>query len=149
MTHAYDKLYLERARTVLAHMLDFAVYELHYDITIFFDMFLESGIAERFERGESSIIAGKSGIELAYEVVELVEGTVERRPINSVLNRSAEYWTGWALAYYQWESGFSFQKIIERVPIKEILALYSPYHEMDIRQFVDKMNNLLSENGIV
>lgn len=36
MIYAYDKVYLEKARTVLARMLDFAVYELKYDITQFF-----------------------------------------------------------------------------------------------------------------
>lgn len=34
----------------------------------------------------------------------------------------------------------SFAEIIQYVPIEDIVALYSPYHEMDIRQFVDKMN---------
>lgn len=43
-------------------MLDFAVYELKYDITQFFDYFLQSGIAERFERGDFSILVGKSGV---------------------------------------------------------------------------------------
>ena len=49
MMHAYDKLYLDKARTALARMLDFAVYDLHYDISEFFELFLASGIARRFE----------------------------------------------------------------------------------------------------
>ena len=36
MMHAYDKSYLEKARTALGRMLDFAVYDLHYDIEVFF-----------------------------------------------------------------------------------------------------------------
>ena len=35
MIHAYDKVYLEKARTTLARMLDFAVYDLKYDIEEF------------------------------------------------------------------------------------------------------------------
>lgn len=35
MTHAYDKVYLEKARAALGRMLDFAVYDLKYDITAF------------------------------------------------------------------------------------------------------------------
>ena len=35
-----------------------------------------------------------------------------------------------------------FADIIKAVPIEEIRALYSPYHEMDIRHFVEKMNSL-------
>lgn len=45
-------------------MLDFAVYDLNYDITDFFDMFISSGFAERFENGDFTLIAGKSGVSL-------------------------------------------------------------------------------------
>ena len=31
------------------------------------------------------------------------------------------------------------------VPIKEVLGMYHPFHEMDIRQFVDAMNVLYKE----
>lgn len=31
------------------------------------------------------------------------------------------------------------------VPIKEVLGMYDPFHEMDIRQFVDAMNVLYKE----
>ena len=34
----------------------------------------------------------------------------------------------------------SFAEIVKYIPIKEIKAMYIPYHEMDIRQFVDEMN---------
>ena len=36
----------------------------------------------------------------------------------------------------------SFAEIVRYVPIKDMIALYHPYHEMDIRQFVDKMNTM-------
>ncbi len=142
MIHAYDKVYLEKARTNLGRMLDFAVYELKYDIESFFELFVSSGIAERFGRGDFSVIAGMSGVELAYEVLECSDINIERIKPMFTVNRSKEYWTGWALAYYQWETSMSFSKIAEHIPIKDITALYSPYHEMDIRQFADKMNEL-------
>lgn len=56
------------------------------------------------------------------------------------VDRSEEYWTGWDLAYYQWDTALSFEAIIRAVPVKRIVKPYSPYHEMDIRQFYDKMN---------
>ena len=41
-----------------------------------------------------------------------------------------------------------FADIIKAVPLEDISALYSPYHEMDIRHFVEKMNELcLSQRG--
>ena len=36
----------------------------------------------------------------------------------------------------------TFAEIIRYIPLRDIQALYSPYHEMDIRQFVDQMNTL-------
>lgn len=142
MIHAYDKVYLEKARTTLARMLDFAVYDLDYDIEVFFNMFIDSGIAAKFEKGDFHLIAGKSGVELAYEVAE-ISGEDKRniKPIYTA-NRSEEYWTGWALAYFQWKTGLSFAEIVKYVPIKDVLSLYNPYHEMDIRQFTDKMTEL-------
>ena len=142
MIHAYDKLYLEKARTALGRMLDFAVYDLGYEITQFFGMFIASGVAARFGTGDFTLLAGKSGVEIAYEVLETSGIERERIQPRYTVNRSEEYWTGWALAYYQWETALSFGEIVRFIPIKEILALYSPYHEMDIRQFVDKMNGL-------
>lgn len=142
MICAYDKNYLERAKTSLGRMIDFAVYDLDYDMEEFFQLFIESGVAKRFENGDSSLLAGKSGVELAYEVLEHGDNEVSRIKPAYTANRSEEYWTGYVLAYYQWLKAKSFEDITTHVPIKRIKALYSPYHEMDIRQFADKMDEL-------
>ena len=142
MIRAYDKVYLDKARTVLGRMLDFAVYDLHYDITDFFNLFITSGTAARFESGDFSVLVGMSGAELAYEVLSASNLEFERIAPNYTANRSEEFWTGWALAYYQWETSMTFAEIIRYIPLRDIQALYSPYHEMDIRQFVDQMNTL-------
>lgn len=142
MIRAYDKVYLEKARIALGRMLDFAVYDLKYDISDFFDLFIQSGVSAKFESGDFSVLVGMSGVELAYEVLEHSKIECEHIRPNYTTDRSEEYWAGWALAYYQWETAMTFTEIVHYVPIKEIVALYSPYHEMDIRQFVDKMNEL-------
>lgn len=142
MIHAYDKVYLDKARTVLGRMLDFAVYDLKYDITEFFRLFIESGTAGQFECGDFSVITGMSGVELAYHVLEKSGIPFQRMIPNYTPDRSQEYWTGWALAHYQWETSLTFAEIVRYIPIKDIMALYSPYHEMDIRQFTDRMNTL-------
>lgn len=142
MIHAYDKVYLDKARTALGRMLDFAVYDLKYDIEDFFALFITSGIAARFEKGDYSVIVGMSGVELAYKVLELVKGEENRIKPQYTADRSEEYWAGWALAYYQWDTALSFEEIVRAVPMKRIVQMYSPYHEMDIRQFCDKMNEL-------
>lgn len=146
MIHAYDKVYLEKARAGLARMLDFAVFDLGYDLESFWDLFLTSGIAARFESGDFIVLVGKSGVELAYAVLDATGILYKRIKPNYSLERSEEYWTGWAIAYYQWESNLRFSEITNVVPITQILEMYHPYHEMDIRQFVDKMNELIKEN---
>lgn len=142
MIRAYDKLYLDKARTALGRMLDFAVYDLKYDIADFFNLFIGSGVAERFETGEFSVVVGMSGVELAYEVLE--QSGMERKRLkpNYTVERSEEFWVGWALAYYQWKTAMRFAEIVQYVPIKDMMALYSPYHEMDIGQFVDQVNSM-------
>ena len=133
-------MYLDKARTALGRMLDFAVYDLKYNLTEFFALFISSGVAERFGRGDFTLLVGKSGVELAYEVLERSGIEYERVKVNYTANRSEEYWTGWALAYYQWETALSFEEIVSCVPIAEICVMYSPYHEMHIQSFVDRMN---------
>ena len=120
-------------------MLDFAVYDLKKDLAVFYKKFLESKISVQFERGESSVIAGKSGVELALEVLENYSLAKKYKP---AANRSPEYWTGWALAYFQWQTNLSFKQIDSLIPITEVRAMYAPYHEMDISQFCDKMTEL-------
>lgn len=142
MIHAYDKVYLEKARTNLGRMLDFAVYELRHELAGFFELFITSGVAERFGSGDYSLIAGMSGVELAYTVLESSGLPARRVKVRYTQDRSEEYWTGWALAYYQWETGAAFSEIDRCIPINVVRDLYSPYHEMDIRQFCDRMNEL-------
>lgn len=140
MIHAYDGLYVECARRVMACMLDFAVHDLGYNLNQFYDMFLKTEYGRRFGEGDPSIVAGKSGVELTYDVIFQYKGIwVDQKP-EFVMERRPEYWVGWALAYYQWESGISFEQIQQYVDIEDILYLYPIFHEMDIRHFVEEMN---------
>ena len=86
-----------------------------------------------------------SGVELAFCVLEESGAIIKRFKPQYSIDRSEEYWTGWALAYYQWYTSIPFAQIVQCIPIKTIQSLYSPYHEMDIRQFVDRMNELYKE----
>ena len=142
MIHAYDKNYLSKAQNNLASMLDFAVYDLEEDLSYFYLKFLQSKISSQFERGESTVIAGKSGVELALDIIGDETLASKYRP---AANRTPEYWCGWALAYFQWQTNLGFKEINTYISISEILAMYSPYHEMDISQFCDKMIELYNK----
>lgn len=147
---AYDATYLGAARVVLARMLDYAVNVLGYRLACFWALFLASDVSRLFAHGDASVVAGRSGIELARLVVreagcdqaELPDKrlTAAREASWYCGGRSEEYWCGWALAYYQWRRALSFSDIEACVPIEDVLALYEPYHEMDEQQFLDRMD---------
>lgn len=69
MTRAYKESYLNKAQKTLAAMMVYAVADLNCEPDEFFRLFLQSGLADEFDRGNPNYIAGKSGIELAREVI--------------------------------------------------------------------------------
>ena len=142
MINAYDKVYLDDAQNSLAAMLDYAVYSLKYELKFFYEMFLGSNISKKFAYGDSAIIAGKSGVELARIVVEEHTGKECILPYNASFLKSPEYWTGWTLAYYQWNTGEDFAEINATLPIEDICAMYDKYHELDISRFVERANEI-------
>ena len=140
MTHAYSELYISAAQRNMGDMMHYAVYDLEWGLSRYHKAFINSGIARRFGVGEPKFTVGMSGAELACEVVHAVTGRwLDIEPSYAPV-RSPEYWTGWALAYYEWWSGTSFEQIERCIPIEEILDMYHPYHEADITKFVDEID---------
>lgn len=113
MTPAYDNICLKRASDTLGRMLDYSVYSLHYDIALMMDLLTASGLAALFERGDIRVIAGMSGIELAYEVLEKSGLSYERTTPRHTISLSAEYWCGCVLANIQWASSQPFVRIMK------------------------------------
>ena len=139
MMCAYDRSYLEKAQISLGRMLDYAVYDLKYDIAAFWDLFLSSDVSVQFASGDVSVLAGRSGTELALMVTGR-ENNYTKPSFSE--GKSEEYWLGWALAYYQWKTDLAFSQITDFITINELLLMYSPYHEMDVRQFCDKVSEI-------
>lgn len=143
MIHAYNEEYLLHARNVMGKMFDFVVYDLNIELENFFDLFIESGVAYKFYKGDTGVISGKSGYELALQVLNIMNKDVEITFPNYTLNHSKEYWLGYFLSYYSWYSNINYEDIILCVSIKELLLMYDKYHEMDIMHFVDKLNEII------
>jgi len=143
---AYSESYLSDAMSNLGGMLDFAVHGLGYGAEGFFDLFLASGLADEFGRGNPKYVAGMSGAELALEVLRAAtdahpwaEPETQLEAAAAVpLDRSEEYWAGWMIAWYQWYSGTGFRKL-KRLGLttERVLALYHPLHEADVTKFAD------------
>ena len=143
MTNAYDRAYLLHARQSLGRMLDFSCHALGHSARGFWDLFFASGVAASFGEGDAHFIAGMSGYELAYEVLERCgvkfSRVVDPSPPDG---KSPEFWAAWSVAHYQWFRGLSFARIDAFAPIDDIVAMYHPYHEMDISRFCDEMDRL-------
>jgi len=125
MTHAYDEILIERASDTLGRMLDFAIHSLHQSISSMMDLFCASGLAGLFGRGDIRVIAGMSGIELAYETLERSGLSYERVSPRHTRSLSPEYWCGRALAALQWETCLPFERVMSSFPAAEFISEYS------------------------
>jgi len=142
---AYDEDYVISAQRILGDMMDFAVNTLEYDGDIFFSMFIVSGMAHQFGTGNPSYVAGRTGCELAREVIRESGLKDPAVPDEMYVDKSPEYWSGWALAYYQWYTGRTFARIHKAVSTATVLNMYPALHEADIMKFVAVMDEKLQD----
>lgn len=137
MIHAYSEFYLNDAKQNLAEFFDYAINVCNFDANLFSKLFIQSGYADKFERGNPAIVVGMSGIELAKRVIMYAYPNWKFQERIFSEDRSNVYWAGWALAEYQWITCKRFKDIFSRVSLTEIISMYSVYHEMDIEHFVE------------
>ena len=126
--------------TAMAECFDYAISNCRFNADIFSKLFVQSGYADKFERGNPAIVSGISGIELAQEIIMYAYTNYKFPEKIFSEERSEVYWTGWALAEYQWDTCRRFKDIFSRIPLSEIVTMYSVYHEMDIGHFIEDMN---------
>ena len=145
MMHAYHEMYLNRAQSALGTVFDYAINTCKINGEDFLKMFVVSNICERFEKGESAVVSGKSGIEIAREII--FEATGEQLDIESKYSfaRTKEYWIGWAVAYYQWYSNRKYIEIFNAVSYNDFDKMYYTLHEADISKFVDIVDKKVKE----
>lgn len=146
MTHAYSQLYLEDAMNNLGAMLDCAVHAAQCDLSVFYEMFLSSGIASQMEVGNPRFVSGLSGSELAQLVLEKSSDRALPNELYVPIDRTPEYWTGWVLAYYQWHAARSFSFIQRNgLPVATVLSLYPTLHEADLSKFVQTADAIIKQ----
>ena len=137
MIHAYQEIYLAKAQSLLGEAFDYAVNACGIHGDSFVRQFVASTLCERLEKGDPAVLAGKSGIELAADIVAETSGKkLDAKPVDS-FSRSAEYWIGWAAAYYQWWSGRKYSILFSVISFDELRKMYSTLHEADVTKFAD------------
>ena len=137
---AYDEMYLPLAQRVMGDMYDFAVNTVGMTLAAFHEMFIMSGMSHQIEIGNPTYVAGKNGCEVAREVIQTCSDLPVETEDVMYLDKSKEYWIGWALAYYQWISGKSFKSIDECIKIDKMYGMYDTLHEADVSLFVEIMD---------
>ena len=142
-THVYNESYLPGAMGALAAMMDCGINKCGLSPDTFYQMFLTSGVAAQFEKGNPKYIAGMSGAEMTDLITERTMGKV--LPANDgTYSISPEYWAGWVLAYHQWKSGKSFRYFRDNgLDIQKVIALYHPLHEADLEKFSDTAESII------
>ena len=140
---AYDELYLPGAQNILGHAVDFAVMTLAIEPNVFGNALAVSESAKQFSEGNPRYVAGMNGCEFSRAVLDDVGATYPEAEDEMYLDKSPEYWAGWALAYYQWHTAFSFMDILLAASLDDIIRMYPLYHEMDLSHFVEQMDCLM------
>lgn len=147
MIHAYNQIYLEDAMNAIGTMLDCAANVEHCNLSVFYEMFIASGIASQIENGNVRYVSGMSGVELMQCVLKKTSdrqlSTIQYVPFD----RTPEFWVGWVLAYYQWYSNLSFHHIQHNgLDIKTVVNLYPTLHEADLSKFAQTANTIIGQN---
>lgn len=145
--HAYPEMYLNRAQAVLGTVFDYAIIDCKVKGEIFSRIFSISRIATRMENGETACILGRSGIELAQDILLDATGkTYQIEPRNSV-HRTPEYWIGWSIAYYQWVSDRRYREILGTLSYDELMSMYETLHEADVTKFADIVDEVIRKRN--
>lgn len=162
---AYHECYVASAQACLGDMAEYALDVCRLDADWFFTLFARSRWAQLFGRGNPTVVAGMSGVELAQRVLDeayglegaacagnmgyeamqfdALRGAWVPCEVAECAELGPSFWTGWALAGLQWELALPFDAILERMPFSRTLEMYPLYHEMDLEQYVDAARTLL------
>ena len=142
--YAYSDIYLTDARNNLGAMFDYAINVHRMRADDFWDMFARSKVAAALSCGDPKYIAGMSGRELFATLIhDTYRKWIELSDEYS-MDRTREFWAGFALAYYQWYSGNSFSAIRRKgIMLSDIVDLYI-LHEAPDQKFVEIMNARMS-----
>lgn len=140
MIKDYEYNCLETVMKNLGEAFDYASNTCNIDMDVFMDMFITSGYDKMFEDGNPKVISGISGTELVLNVFDKIGYMKDTPKPQCNFDYSPEYWCGWILAYYQWQTGLTFKYIHSQISMREILMLYPTLHEANEKKFVDIIN---------
>ena len=146
MIRAYRETYLNKVQSALGDAFDYAINTCGIPGEDFIKFFITSSVSKRIENGEPAFLAGKSGIEIAVDVVLESTGRQLNHEPQDHFGRTREYWIGWAVCYYQWFSARSFNDIFKVLSFEDLQSMYYTLHEADISKFVEIADERIREH---
>lgn len=144
MIRAYDEIYLDDAMECLGAAVEYAVLICSMEGQAFLDLFVASGVAEEFGRGNVKFVSGMSGIELARHILKMCGMDASEYTDSLHIDYPPEYWCGWILAYYQWRSGKTFASICRQIKFSMLMNVYGVLHEADPSKAVDVFDQIMA-----
>ena len=144
--YAYSDIYLTDARNNLGAMFDYAINVHRMRTDDFWDLFARLKVARALSCGDPKYIAGMSGRELFATLIhDTYRKWIELSDEYS-MDRTREFWAGFALAFYQWHSGYSYETIRRKGIMLSDIVNYYFLHEAPDQKFVDVMNTRMSRD---
>ena len=142
---AYNRSYLENVKSNLGAMLDCGINTLEFGPRDFYNMFLDSDMSDKINRGDAYSICTLGGVELAEYVVcfamnnskyihvkKASDPAFNQHLNDAIINvNSKEYWAGTVIAEYAWEKNMSYQELDGYISVEEVIALYKDFTNAD------------------
>lgn len=138
-------LYRAEAMDALGELLDLLVNGCGVPGADAAEAFVASGMAAEFERRNPAFLGGRSAVELAEWLATWLELDARAVPAAEVFDRSADWWLGEALAFFQVQTGRSYAAVFERVGYEELVGMYHPLHEAPFEKFAEVLLARLAE----
>ena len=142
---AYNRSYLKNVKSNLGAMLDCGINTLEFGPRDFYNMFLDSDMSDKINRGDAYSICTLGGVELAEYVVcfamnnskyihvkKASDPAFNQHLNDAIINvNSKEYWAGTVIAEYAWEKNMSYQELDGYISVEEVIGLYKDFANAD------------------
>ena len=91
MTHAFSELYIENAQRVFAQMTHYGIYDLKMEYDPFFRLFVQSGVAGQFEKGNNSSKRISVRLHMKQYAAWLTLFTAHRRMWSTLITKTMQF----------------------------------------------------------
>lgn len=148
MMNAYDISYLDDAKSVLGECMECGVNLMGYTPDTFFRLFAKSRIGRLFGEGNPRYVSGRSGCELAIDIVHEISNEWKDVSWDYNIDKGPIYWGGYIYARYQWEKGVPFLDLYKNGITMDWVLNNFILHEAPEEKFVEVANSYLANSDL-